>query len=219
VRIGVNAGQQVSSTRFEQAGSFTDFLEDATFTGAHEIDAGVFYEGNVTARIAGAFTAGLAVSVFSRDDAVDVRAGLPHPFFFNRPRSVSGAPGGLERRETGVHILLGWLLPATDRVEIMITAGPSIFKVEQDFVERVNYTHAYPFDDAQFTGVATERISDNAIGFNAGADVSINLSTNVGVGLLIRYSRGTLDAPSAAGNTVSFDVGGLHAGGGLRLRF
>lgn len=219
VRVAVDAGRQTTSTTFGQTGGFPDFLEDATFTVDHAIDAGAFYEGGVTVRIASGFSAGVAVSYFSRDDGAGVRAALPHPFFFNRPRTVSGTPGGLERRETGVHVLFGWLLPGTDRVDVMLTAGPSVFQIEQDLVERVAYSHSYPYDDAVFTGVTTTRSSENAVGFNAGADVSFRLTANVGVGLLIRYSHATSDGFSAAGAPVSVDVGGLHAGGGLRLAF
>lgn len=218
-RISINAGQQATSTSFQQTASFQDFLEQATVTADHQIDAAIFYDVGVTAQVAGGFAAGVAVSFFSQDDAVNVQAALPHPFFFNQTRTVSGTPTGLERSETGVHVLLGWLVPATDRVEIMLTGGPSFFQAEQDVIDRVNYTHAYPYDEAQFSGVATTRLSESAVGFNAGADVAFKFSRNVGVGLLIRYSRGTVDSSLASGTPVSFDVGGLHAGGGLRIIF
>jgi hypothetical protein len=218
VRVSVNAGQQTSASTVGQTGVFEDFLEDATFTADHEIDADVFYDGGLTIRIAGGFMAGLAVSYFSGPDATAVQAALPHPFFFEQPRSVSGESGGLKRTETGVHILFGWVA-GTDRVEVMVTAGPSILKAEQDLVERIEYTHAYPFDEAQFTGVARQRVSETAAGFNVGADVTWRFARNVGLGGLIRYSHGTVDGLTVAGSPVSFDVGGLHAGGGLRFVF
>ena len=219
VRITINAGQQTSTSTFGQAGRFQEFLEDATFTGDHRIDRDWFYEGGVSVRVASGFTAGVAVSHFSASDAVAVRAGIPHPFFFDRPRQVSDTPGGLIREETGVHILLGWVIPATDRFEIGIAFGPSILQVKQDLVERVGYTHAYPYDEAQSAGVVTGRPTETATGFNAGADLTWKFSRHAGIGGVIRFSRARIETTGGAGDAVSFDAGGLHAGGGLRLIF
>ena len=218
-RVSFNVGQQATSTDFSQSGSFQDFVENATFSAAHQIDKDTFYDGGFTVRVAGGFAMGLAVSSFTTTDAVVVQASLPHPFIFNQPRGVTGSPDGFERTETGVHLLFGWLLPTTDRFEVLLSAGPSFLQVEQDFVERVNYTHAYPFDEAQFAGAPAERLKERATGFNAGADVTFKFTPNVGVGALIRYSKATLEAVGSTGGSTSFDVGGLHAGGGLRFIF
>ena len=59
------------------------------------------------------------------------------------------------------------------------------------------------------------------MGYNAGVDMTWRFARNVGVGLLVRYSNGKKEfTPTGTGSQpVEVTVGGLHAGGGLRLIF
>jgi hypothetical protein len=59
------------------------------------------------------------------------------------------------------------------------------------------------------------------MGYNLGVDMAWRFARNVGVGLLIRFSEGKQAfTPSPAGSApVDVTVGGLQAGGGLRLIF
>ena len=110
-------------------------------------------------------------------------------------------------------------MPATDRFELTFSGGPSVFQVQQDLVQRVSYSQSYPYDAVQFTGVTRERIKDHAAGGNAGADMTWKFSRHLGVGTALRYSRATFDASIGSSGPTSFEVGGLHAGAGLRLIF
>ena len=65
--------------------------------------------------------------------------------------------------------------------------GPSFFKLKQDFVSGVTIDEAYPFDTATFANAATKQLSETAVGFNAGVDISHALSSSLGIGALIRY--------------------------------
>ena len=62
----------------------------------------------------------------------------------------------------------------------------------------------YPFYTATFTGATTKHLSKRAVGFHAGVDISRLLSSNVGVGALVRYSRGDVkfDDPDIGRQTV-----------------
>ena len=44
-------------------------------------------------------------------------------------------------------------------------------------------------------------------------------TNHVGIGWFTRYSRATLELPSAGNGTLDIKPGGLHTAGGLRLRF
>ena len=57
------------------------------------------------------------------------------------------------------------------------------------------------------------------MGYNAGVDMTWRFSKNVGVGLLLRYSNGKKAFTPAGAQPVDVTVGGLHAGGGLRVLF
>lgn len=219
VRVDISAGEQTTTTLFSQAGTFEEFLENASFNVANEVKTDAFYDVGVTIRLWRGLSTGLAVSYFTKGDSAAVEASIPHPFFFDRPRSINGPGAGLKRTETGVHIVVGWTVPATDRFELTFAGGPSVFQVQQDLVQRVSYSHSYPYDAAQFTGVAAQRIKDHAVGGNASANVTWKLSRHVGIGAALRYSHATLDASIVSSESTSFDVGGLHAGGGLRFMF
>jgi hypothetical protein len=68
-------------------------------------------------------------------------------------------------------------------------------------------------------GATTTRVSKSAVGFNAGVDISRPLSSRVGVGGLIRYSRGNVEFDDATTSRATAKAGGLELTGGVRLRF
>ncbi|MDA1094823.1 MAG: hypothetical protein O3A25_16355 [Acidobacteria bacterium] len=118
-----------------------------------------------------------------------------------------------------MHIQAQWFIPVSDRLEVGVFGGPSLFSVDQEFVRGVDFRDVFPFDTATFVSAPTERQSASAVGFNVGTDVTVLLTRNVGVGGLVRFSRATVDMAAPDGTTRSLDAGGVQAGGGLRLRF
>ena len=161
---------------------------------------------------------GVGVSRAALDVETTVSAQVPHLFFFDRDRSISGtAP--LTRAETAVHVQVIAVLPVSDAFAVSVFGGPTFFNVTQDLVSDVEFTHRYPYDTATFSAATTVSTQESKVGFNVGADVAYYFSSSVGVGWLTRYSGATIDLPSANGGTVSITAGGLHTVGGLRLRF
>ena len=170
-------------------------------------------------RIAPYFALGAGISWLNAEETATVSAQLPHPLFFNRNRSISGVSSPLARSEMAVHLQALVVVPATNSLTVMGFAGPTFFNVEQQLVTDVNFTHAYPFDTATFSSAVASRESGSAIGFNLGADVAWYFTAHVGIGGFTRYSRATLELPSAGNETLDIRAGGLHTAGGLRLRF
>lgn len=142
----------------------------------------------------------------------------PHPLYFNRHRTVTGA-SPTDRTETQVNIHAMVVVPAGRRVRVTLFGGPTLFQVKQELVTSVSKTDAYPFNTATFQSYSKQSQSVSSVGFNAGADVAVYFSDHVGVGGMVRYSVGTADFITVDGDTLSTDVGGLHVGGGLRLKF
>ena len=114
---------------------------------------------------------GAGVSLFSRQDELQVTAQLPHPFHFDQPRRITGTAQGLTREETAVHVQAMWVAPVGQRVEIAVFGGPSFVSVTQDMATGITFTQVYPYDTAAFTGIQRRMLSASAIGFNVGADV------------------------------------------------
>ena len=210
---------QATSKDFSDRIVFAEFAEEGSLDAGYELATGPLFDIGGTVRVWRNLGVGAAVSVFTRDDAASVTARIPHPFFFNRNREINGSKEGLKREERAVHVQAVWLVPANGSFQVMLFGGPTFFKVEQDLVTNVLFSHEYPYDSARFTGTVVVSRTESKVGFNVGADLGFYFSKNAGVGWLIRFSRASVDLPSENGGSVAVESGGLHAGGGLRLRF
>ena len=217
--ISINGGSQATSSDFSYNVPFTLFVEEGDFTADYQIESGPLFDAGGGVRVWRNLAIGGAVSVFSKDTAATVNANLPHPFFFNQDRRVSGTAENLARREVGIHIQALWVVPVNENLEVAVFGGPSFFNLSQDLVSEVQFASTFPFDDAEFTGVSTIEASESAIGFNVGVDVGFYFSEHVGAGGLVRFSRASVDLMLSSGDTASTDAGGFQAMGGLRVRF
>ncbi len=214
-----NVGAQATSTRFDDHVEFTEFHEDGDFDAAYSVDPARVIDASGGLRLASGLGFGIGVSRIEKRDPASIEARLPHPFHFNRPRSITGSVPGLTRLENALHVELRWFAPIADAVELSLFGGPTFFDLEQDLVTAVEYEHTYPYDEAAFVGAPTAVREASAIGFHAGADAGFFLSRAFGVGATLRYSSGSAKLTSGNDRLVTVDAGGLQVGGGLRLRF
>ncbi len=216
--VSFNGGTQATSTAFDDNIVFPEFQEDADFNAAYGVGGGAVFDVGGGLRLANGLGFGMGVSRFERVDPASIDARVPHPFFFDRPRSLNGSAPDLTRRETAVHLEVRWFAPAGDAVELSVFGGPTFFSLRQHLVTAIAYDHSYPYDEATFGSASTTALSASAVGFHAGADVGFFFSEAVGVGALLRYSAASVDLPADAG-AIPVDAGGFHVGAGLRLRF
>lgn len=216
--VSVNGGFQAASSDFTENITFLSNGEDASATTTHAVDGGILFDVSGGAFVGEHLAIGVGLSRYGRDSDAAVSASLPNPFFFNEYRLVDGIQAA-GRTETVAHVQLQWFVPVNEQLEVGVFGGPSFFSVDQEFVRGVDFTDAFPFDTATFVSAPTEAQSASAVGFHVGADVTLFLTPNVGVGGLVRFSRATVDFATADGATQSLDAGGVQAAGGLRLRF
>jgi len=222
VFVNVNGGYQATSTDFRSTVPFrltTDPTEEAQVETGYGIAAGPVFDVRGGALLYRRLGAAVAVTKFTETGGADVRARVPHPFVFERPREVTGDPSGFRREELGIHMQATYTVPVTRRIVATMFGGPSFFNLQQDLVERVQYSEAYPYDTATFTGVEQRRAKDSGIGFNAGMDVAYFFAKQVGVGGVVRFSRASMNLDAAPGQSQRIDAGGLHLGGGIRFAF
>ena len=100
-----------------------------------------------------------------------------------------------------------------------MSAGPTFFAVKQNLVTGVNYDHAYPYDVATLSGTDKQGQSVSTTGFNVRGDVAFYFAEWIGVGGMVRLSRGSAVLGSEDGGTVEIDTGALQVSGGLHVRF
>lgn len=192
-------------------------LETATVTASPETGGKPLYDFTAGGRIKGNLGFGFGVTFGTKKEDAPVTASVPHPFYFNQPRTLSGTTA-LERSDLMVHLAALWLIPASERVQIALFGGPTWFQVKQETIKNLQLREAFPFDSVSLTGVDRERRTASRWGYHAGFDVSYFFSRYVGVQGLVRYSSGRLTV-SGTGVDSELEVGGLHAGAGLRIRY
>ena len=221
-RSSVNAARQSTTTTITEEQNFQQYFEQGSFRFERETPQDVVFDGGVMVRVWQGLHAGMAVSIFDNNGSGEIEARVPHPLQFNKPRVTTTDLTGIARREIGQHITIGWNIPATAGIDFTVFAGPSIFRTEQTFVTGLTLTldkEVFPFNELAFPGAQTEIQRENVVGYNVGVDMTWRFADHIGVGALFRYAAGRKDFTPTNGTPVEVKVGGLHAGGGLRLMF
>ncbi|HXD17941.1 MAG TPA: hypothetical protein VN654_13055 [Vicinamibacterales bacterium] len=217
--VSINGGYQVTTNSFGHADSFEANAEQGRYQSDYTVKAGPSFDiaaGAIGWRHLGF---GIGVSRFSRSTPLHLAGDVPHPFFFDRGREVSGDVGGLQRQEVAVHTQVRAMAPVGDRLQVMAFGGYSYFQLTQDVITEVTYTDEYPYDSASLKGATTTAKAGSKIGVNGGADVAFFLTRRLGLGFGAQYAGATIVLPMGSGAGTRVKVGGVQAGGGLRLRF
>jgi len=222
IRLTLNGGEQSSASPFKETQTFPQYFEQGTLTVERKVTNRPFVDGGGAFRIVKQLHAGVSFSSFKDTRSATLTAQVPHPLLYTQPRTTTGMVSGVDRRENAVHVEVSWRVKAAGGFEFLPFAGPSFFQIEQGLVTKLNVTLAnevYPYDTLAFPSVSTETIKDKVNGYNAGVDMAWMFSKHIGLGALIRYTHGTRDFTPTDGQPVKNEVGGLNAGGGLRVVF
>jgi hypothetical protein len=213
-----NGGWQTASRTFADAFTFERYVETATVEAAYRVRSGPLYEGGASVRLWRWVGAGVTVSSFTDRTEARVTGSIPHPFFFDRARALDGrAP--VTHRETSVHGQVAVFVPVGARLLLVAGGGPSVVSVEQSFVTSVDYDEAYPYDTVTFRRAETTRVRARKVGAHVGADLVVRLGTNLGAGLLVRYTQVKVGLEPADGRSIRTEAGGWQAGAGFRVLF
>lgn len=220
IYISVNGAFQTAGDDFGENVTFTENAESGTFSTDYDVKSGPAFNISVGAGLWRNIGVGVGVTRFSKNTPTAINASVPHPFFFNRPRTVDGEVAGIKREELAVHVQARATFVPTDRIQAVVFAGPSFFSVKQGIVNDFEITETFPYDTASFSRGITTEVDESKVGFNVGADVGFFFTRQVGVGGSVQWAGTTIDAP-ASGGTGTFEIkaGGFQAGAGLRLRF
>jgi hypothetical protein len=217
VFISIDAVTHLSSRDFDERLTIVENAENGSLEAAYDVASGPAFSISGGAVLWRSLGVAVGVTRFSKDIDVPVTAEIPHPFFFARLRPIEGE-ATVAREELGVHVQARMVVPAGQRWQVMIFGGPSFFSIKQGLVDGVEWTESYPYDEATFSRAVVRDVEESKIGVNFGGDVGYYFSRSIGVGGTVMYSGATIELESG-GRTVEVKVGGLMAGGGLRLRF
>ena len=219
VFIGVSGGVQQSASDISDHFSFAKNQETQTVDVKYPMKPSGLVDIGASFRIWKGLAFGAAFSRASGNGTAEVTSSVPHPFFFNQPRIITGTESGIQHAENGVHLQVQYIVPASGSVRVIVGAGPSWISLEQEAVTDVTVTESYPFDTASFGGAVTKTVKASAMGYNAGVDVTWMFARSVGVGGLVRYTRADVDVEPAAGRTLAMKAGGVQGAAGIRFVF
>jgi hypothetical protein len=221
IYVSINGAYQTAGDDFNETVTFTENAENGTFSSDYDVKSGPALNISAGATIWRALGVGVGVTRYSKATPIAFSASVPHPFFFNRARSVSGDISSNEREELAVHVQARATFMPSPRIQAMIFGGPSFFKMKQGIVNDFEITESYPFDTASFSRGISTTVDESKVGFNVGADVGFFFTRQVGVGGSVQWAGTTIEVPSSGGGTSTFEIkaGGVQAGAGLRLRF
>lgn len=144
-------------------------------------------------RIIGALGAGLQFTQAKYEYTVGLGINIPHPTLFNRFATDTGATDSmLKRTDSALDISVSDQLPTPDTWRVRVFGGPTVFTMEQEFVDYIDWKQNYTLAGANavtITGFSSTTVDETAWGFHVGADVAFYFSRYFGVGGGVRFSQ------------------------------
>jgi hypothetical protein len=210
--VSVNVGAQAGSHELKGSGSFPLYEETATFDSTAKVKGGALFDIGGAYRVWGNnLLAGITYSHVSSKSDGSLTGSVPDPTFTDRPRAVTKAFTDLKHSENAVHINAIWMIPVANKMDVGLSAGPTIFSVKQDTIPSLTVTEPGPTVTTTIVSA-----SKTTVGFNFAADLQYMLRKKYGVGGFMRYSIGSVSLPGAP---EKLTVGGFQIGVGGRYRF
>ena len=219
VFLVVNGSYQLTANDFSNGAVKRENAEDGRIDTKYVVKGGPSFDVTAGGILWRRLGIGVGASRFSVSTPASLAGTIPHPFFFGRLRSVSGEAAGLKREEQAINVQIRAVVPVSQKFQVMVFGGPSFFQVKQGIVSDFTYTDSYPYDLATFKAATTTNSSASKMGFNGGADIAFFFARRIGVGATVQFAGTTVKMPGAGGVEQDIKVGGLKAGGGLRVRF
>jgi hypothetical protein len=217
--ISGSAGYLSTILNFESTTSFAEFLEQTSRTTSYNTRGTPLVDIGYGVEIRRGLFGAAAISWTSGSSDADIDQQIPHPFFFERRRTLKAEAAALPREEIALHLQGAGRVPINQRIHLFFAAGPSLFKLKQSFVTDVAYTHEYPFDAVEFDKAVTAIQEKTQWGGNVQLNVITMLHRHLGIDGLVRFSRASVRFTLPGESNVTVPAGGLHVALGLRAEF
>jgi hypothetical protein len=213
--VGLAFAQTLGTTSFKASQTVRENQEDGTFNSSYEVGKAPGGAFDLQYNLNSKFGVRVGGQTFSRESDGAFDANIPHPFFFSKPRSVSGAQSGLGFKETAFS-LTGVYRGGSSKWKLYLEGGPAYFTVDATVAEKITYGEVYPYDTVTFSGIASSKHKMSAFGFAVGLEIGRELSNAISVVVQGRYTQGSGDL-DVNGQKVNVKAGGAQARIGLRI--
>ena len=219
--INIGWGVESGSSAMSDTKTGRIYDETATITSSAEFTSGSLFDVGIGIRIWRNLTIGAGYHQEQNDTEGKLTGAIPSPIFFNRPRPLDQNVA-LDRKEQATHLVIGWVVPIGAKFDVMVSGGPSFFRLTQDVVSDV-----VPVENSNnFSTVAADETittrKKSVTGFNAAVDATYivwqNDSVRLGAGGFVRFTQADVDVEMLSSSQPT-KVGGMQFGFGGRLRF
>jgi hypothetical protein len=208
----VNFGGQAPSQTLSAVTTPDIYGEPANIRSTQDVGGGAFFDLAAGYKVWRNLAVGIGFTRVGSSGDLNVDASIPDPLLFDSPRNATAVVPDADHSQTSIHLTGTWMMPMTEKVDIGLQFGPTIFLVSQDLPAGFNIQEPTP----TITSTSLEKSDKTTVGIHFGVDVTYLITPRYGVGVLARYSWGSADI---GGAEESVTVGGLQFGGGLRVRF
>ena len=215
IEVGLAFAQTIGASNFSASQSIREYAEDGTFKSSYKVGGSPGGGFDLQYNVSGKFGVRLGAQTFSRKSTGTFEAQLPHPFFFLRPRSVSGTKGDLGFSEAA-YSLTGVYRAGSGKWRVNFEGGPAYFSVNATVAEKVTYGEVYPYDTATFSGIVSVKRKASPFGFAVGLEIGRELAKSVSVVAQGRFTQGSGDI-DVNGQKIHIKAGGAQARLGLRI--
>jgi hypothetical protein len=216
--VNASIGGQVSGEDVAADAGGEVYSQRLSITSEQDVGAGALWDFSAGYRVWRNLVVGLGYSQFGNDTNTTATVRIPHPRLTNQPRVSTVDAAGLDHSQRALHFVASWMVPDTDKIDVAVSVGPSIFFVKQDIVTDVAFSEiGEPFTSVNIGGPIISDVDETGAGFNVGADVTYLLRPKWGVGAFLRYAGAGVSFDEVLGGEI--DAGGFQLGLGARYRF
>ena len=214
IRLGYNAGFATQSNSVSWQREV--YYENAAFGVDYNVRKGNSFNCGLGYKFSRSVGVEIGVDIASRNLNASYDASIPHPLYFNSPREAVGA-AGYKVSENAAYVNLVLTIPIS-RLGFDLFAGPAYFFTSAELIGGLQYSQSYPYSSV-ILKAQNQKISKNVMGFNAGASLTFYFMQNMGVFIAGQYLSGSAEFRPSEAPGLKLSLGGLKAGGGIKISF
>jgi hypothetical protein len=210
--VNVSVGAQSGTHALDTATTFALYDETAAIASGQEVKGGALFDISGGYKVWRNLAAAIGYSHTGGKADATITGVIPDRAIYDHPRPITASSSGLKHSEGAIHLMAVWMVPVTDKIDVALSGGPTIFMVKQSFPGGLTIAEPGP----TVSSVTVTDAKKTTAGVNVGVDVTYLLTKKYGVGALARYTRGSA---TLSGASDKLTVGGFQIGVGGRFRF
>ena len=214
LRLGYNAG--FSSQSESVSWSEKIYYEDALFGIDYGTKKGNSFNAGLGYKFAHSVGIEFGIDVASRNLNANYDASIPHPLLFDSPREAQNA-ASYKITENAAYLNLV-LTVSFSRFGLDLFAGPAYIFSSAELIGGVQYSQTYPYMSITISA-QNQKISKNVFGFDVGASLIFYFNESIGIFFTSQYFSGNADFKPSEAPGLKLSLGGLKAGGGIKIVF